>query len=101
MARSTYRARAVNHLVKKAKICTLRQMRRSKTAMELKVKEMNGRYWFGTIKMIQNFNTMREGVNQLGNLNPGLEGYINTQKQYVWMGTAFNGLRIGSIGETL
>jgi len=32
------------------------------------------------LKGFQNFNPKPEGVNQLGKLNPGLEGYINIQK---------------------
>ena len=71
------------HRSRSSKICALRQMGRSKIAMEFKVKEMNGTYWFGVIKMIKNFNPSREEVNQLGNLNPGLEAYINTQKKHV------------------
>jgi len=48
MALSAYKERAVNHLVKKDKICTVHQMRCSKIAMEFKGKggEWNILVWY-------------------------------------------------------
>ena len=55
MAPSAYQERAGSHVVKRAKICTLHQMRSSKIAMEFKGKEMNGTYWCATIKVLPKF----------------------------------------------
>ena len=60
MTPSAYQECAVSHVVKKAKIHTLHRMQSSNIAMEVKGKEMNRTYWFGTKRCFNNLNPKRE-----------------------------------------